>query len=180
MAKYKKKPVVIEAIQYTKLNKDKLIKFLGLSKENNLEELIISTLEGDMKASYGDYIIKGVKGEFYPCKPDIFKETYEEVKEEEETIVESIMVLIEKEVELQLEKYPLTMISHFICCLNPKMIEQLRGELEELSSKKITEIKAINIQGIIVVLYSFMKLENLKDGQIYIYPVFISPKKSIN
>ena len=87
--KFRKKPVEIEAIQFTKHNKDKLIEFLGLSKEDNLEELIISTLEGDLKASYGDYIIKGVKGEFYPCKPDIFKETYEEV-EEEETIIESI------------------------------------------------------------------------------------------
>lgn len=80
--KFRKKPVEIEAIQFTKHNKDKLIEFLGLSKEDNLEELIISTLEGDLKASYGDYIIKGVKGEFYPCKPDIFKETYEEVEEE--------------------------------------------------------------------------------------------------
>lgn len=179
MAKYKKKPVVIEAVQYTKHNKDRLIEFLGLSKENNLDVLIIKTLEGDMKASYGDYIIKGVKGEFYPCKPDIFKETYEEV-EEEETIVESIMVLIEKEVKLQLEKYPFTMISHFVCCLNPKMVEQLRRELEELSHKKINELKAINIQGITVELYSFIKLDNLKDGQIYIYPEFVSPNKSIN
>ena len=179
MAKYKKKPVVIDAVQYTKHNKDKLIEFLGLSKEDNLEELIISTLEGDMKASYGDYIIKGVKGEFYPCKPDIFKETYEEV-EEEETIVESIIELIQKEVNMQLERYPLIMISHFVCCLNPKMIEQLRGEMEHFSGKKIVELKYINIQGIIVKLYSFMKLENLKDGKIYIYPVFVSPNKSIN
>lgn len=44
-------------------------------------ELVIRTLEGDMTASYGDYIIKGVKGEFYPCKPDIFNETYELVEE---------------------------------------------------------------------------------------------------
>lgn len=40
-------------------------------------ELIIRTLEGDMRATYGDYIIKGVQGEFYPCKPDIFESTYE-------------------------------------------------------------------------------------------------------
>lgn len=79
MAKYRKKPVVIEAIQYTKNNKDRLIEFLGLSKEDNLDVLIIKILEGDMKASYGEYIIKVVKGEFYPCKPDIFNEIYEEV-----------------------------------------------------------------------------------------------------
>ena len=179
MAKYKKKPVVIEAVQYTKHNKDKLIEFLGLSKEYNLDVLIIKTLEGDMKASYGDYIIKGVKGEFYPCKPDIFKETYEEVKEEE-TIIESIMVLIEKEVKLQLEKYPFTTISHFNCYLNPKMVEQLREEVMQLSGKRIVELKSINIQGITVEFYSFTKLENLKDGEIYLYPDFTTTAKIMN
>ena len=43
------------------------------------EKLIIPTLEGDHEASVGDYIIKGVQGEFYPCKPDIFKQTYEKI-----------------------------------------------------------------------------------------------------
>lgn len=61
MAKYVKKPVVIEAYQTDK-------------------EMIIHTLEGDMKASVGDYIITGVNGEQYPCKPDIFKKTYEPVE----------------------------------------------------------------------------------------------------
>ena len=61
--KYVKKPVVIEAYQTDK-------------------EVIISTLEGDMKAMPGDYIITGVHGEQYPCKPDIFNETYEELKEQ--------------------------------------------------------------------------------------------------
>lgn len=46
------------------------------------EELYIRTLEGVMKANKGDYIIQGVKGEYYPCKPDVFKETYEEVQDE--------------------------------------------------------------------------------------------------
>lgn len=58
--KYRKKPVVIEAYQTDK-------------------EMIIHTLEGDMKASVGDYIITGVNGEQYPCKPDIFEKTYEPV-----------------------------------------------------------------------------------------------------
>lgn len=62
MARYRKKPVVIEAKQTDK-------------------EMIIHTLEGDMKASIGDYIITGVNGEKYPCKPDIFKKTYEKVEE---------------------------------------------------------------------------------------------------
>ena len=80
--KYRKKPVVIEAIQYigTDENKIKLYHFIDSQfyvDEN--ENLIIKTLEGDMRANIGDYIIKGVHGEFYPCKPDIFEETYESV-----------------------------------------------------------------------------------------------------
>lgn len=58
--KYQKKPVIIEAYQ-------------------TQEEKIIHTLEGDMKASVGDYIITGVRGEQYPCKPDIFEETYSQI-----------------------------------------------------------------------------------------------------
>ena len=49
-----------------------------------MEELIIETLEGDMKCSIGDWIIKGVNGEFYPCKPDIFEKTYDKVEGEDE------------------------------------------------------------------------------------------------
>lgn len=63
MAKYRKKPIVIEAFQ-------------------TAERVIISTLEGDMVANVGDWIITGVKGEQYPCKPDIFTATYELVEEE--------------------------------------------------------------------------------------------------
>lgn len=79
--KYRKKPVEIEAIQYigTDKNKIELYHFMGsltyYVDEN--EDLIIKTLEGNMRANIGDYIIKGVHGEFYPCKPDIFEETYE-------------------------------------------------------------------------------------------------------
>lgn len=58
---YRKKPILIEACQTD-------------------EEIIIHTLEGDMKASAGDYIITGVNGEQYPCKPDIFEKTYELVE----------------------------------------------------------------------------------------------------
>jgi hypothetical protein len=60
--KYRKKPVVVEAYQTDK-------------------EIIIHTLEGDMTASVGDYIITGVNGEKYPCKPDIFEKTYDEITE---------------------------------------------------------------------------------------------------
>lgn len=81
MAKYRKKPVVIEAIQFvgTDENKIELCHFIGVYNYyiDEDENLVIKTLEGNMKASVGDYIIKGVNGEFYPCKPDIFEKTYE-------------------------------------------------------------------------------------------------------
>ncbi len=78
--KYRKKPVVIEAIQLADENVDLLLKFCGDKiKSHPLTGVVIETLEGDMLASKGDYIIKGVKGEFYPCKPDIFEATYEKV-----------------------------------------------------------------------------------------------------
>ena len=83
MKKYRKKPVEIEAIQFTK---DSAIKIVEWSNHKVMEitrgkepKLIIRTLEGDLEATIGDFIIKGVKGEFYPCKPDIFEITYEEV-----------------------------------------------------------------------------------------------------
>ena len=87
MAKYRKKPVTIEAIQFldTPEQLDKLSNFMGeieVSYENPDKPVImIATLEGVMAASVGDYIIKGEDGEFYPCKPDIFKKTYEKVGE---------------------------------------------------------------------------------------------------
>ena len=79
--KFRKKPVVIEAIQYDGTNYEDIFKFTNSKAELHTKPnyLIILTLEGDMKAKINDWIIKGVKGEFYPCKPDIFEETYEEV-----------------------------------------------------------------------------------------------------
>ena len=99
--KYRKPPVVIEAIQFV-VTKEIPCKF-GMAKEYNVSEISkfmdsilhiptvpndtpdgrtyieIPTLEGNMEANVGDYIIKGVNGEFYPCKPDIFNKTHEEV-----------------------------------------------------------------------------------------------------
>ena len=79
--KYVKKPVVIEAIQFTGDNIQELVDWIDKSQLpcGDNTQLIITTLEGDMSARVSDYIIKGVKGEFYPCKPDIFELTYEEV-----------------------------------------------------------------------------------------------------
>ena len=96
--KYRKKPVVIEAVHWNGLNLSEIKGFVGNSATYELHdefynrgegipsippwhEITIHTLEGDHKCSKGDYIIKGVKGEFYPCKPDIFKQTYEIAQE---------------------------------------------------------------------------------------------------
>jgi len=77
--RYKKKPVVIEAIQYTGHNGKEIVAFVDREIVVNHNEFYIKTIEGQMKLSKNDFVIKGIKGEFYPCKPDIFKETYEEV-----------------------------------------------------------------------------------------------------
>lgn len=94
MTKFRKKPVVIEAIKWNPFEMmiHDVLKFMGTDKINMEEqgvlsvgkykgELIIKTLEGDMTVSEGDWIIKGIKGEFYPCKNDIFEATYEVVEE---------------------------------------------------------------------------------------------------
>lgn len=84
VTQFRKKPVVIEAIQLSKepdnVAEVALIEFLRDAdwSPDGDGGLVIRTLEGNMRADAGDYIIRGVKGEFYPCKPDIFAATYEE------------------------------------------------------------------------------------------------------
>ncbi len=98
MAKYRKKPVVIEAFKYDgdlkgadgkyyvpdwvvqAFDEGVLFYKLQLSPLHLPYELCIKTLEGNLQVSVGDYIIRGVNGELYPCKPDIFAKTYEEVE----------------------------------------------------------------------------------------------------
>lgn len=84
MPKFRTKPVVIEAIQYDGSNAEDISAWAARPDGNALIEefpighgLVIKTMEGNMQAIHGDWIIRGVKGEFYPCKPDIFKATYE-------------------------------------------------------------------------------------------------------
>lgn len=97
--KFRKKPVVIEAFQYDGDLKDREGKYyvpdwavkafkegtmyyiIPRTKPSDAPELYIKTLEGDHHVSIGDYVIQGVNGELYPCKPDIFEKTYEEVFE---------------------------------------------------------------------------------------------------
>lgn len=89
--KARKKPIVVEVAQFTRESilastpVEKRLpdwvmekaKITVTEKIHNSERLVIQTLEGDMTASIGDWIIKGVNGEVYPCKPDIFEKTYE-------------------------------------------------------------------------------------------------------
>lgn len=78
MPKFIKKPVAIEAIEWTGENVNEVLDFMDWRNADHDERngLVIHTLEGNHNATPGDYIIKGVAGEFYPCKPDIFKQTY--------------------------------------------------------------------------------------------------------
>lgn len=84
---YRKKPVCIEAVQFTRSNWDEIVSFTGNTahtlmiekRPNGIATCIIPTLEGQHIATENDFIIKGVHGEFYPCKPDIFEKTYEVV-----------------------------------------------------------------------------------------------------
>ena len=82
--KCRKKPVEVSAVQWTGFNTDEIKEFVGdaldifyPTLDPNLAFPIIHTLEGDMNVSHGDYIIRGVDREFYPCKEEIFYKTYE-------------------------------------------------------------------------------------------------------
>ena len=96
--KYRKKPVIIEAFKWDGKNQRGMFNFLTNNEKEDVPinsigvnfyidhnkvygGLIIKTLEGEHLANIGDFIIKGIKGEFYPCKPDIFEATYERVED---------------------------------------------------------------------------------------------------
>lgn len=88
--KYRKKPVVIEAMQFNGMDDYlKIIDWVNESGDTSSGDefeyktpiMLIPTLEGTMAANPGDYIIRGVNGEFYPCKPGIFEKTYDLVEE---------------------------------------------------------------------------------------------------
>lgn len=83
--KYRSKPVIKEAVQWTGKNYQEVLDFTSedvrIIKPWHDRAFIIPTPEGDMRACIGDYIIKGLRGELYPCKPDIFEESYEKIEE---------------------------------------------------------------------------------------------------
>lgn len=138
--KYRKKPVVIEAIKYEKKHIDRALDFcnnnenIQYNPEDN--EYYIHTLEGNMKVSEGDYIIKGINGEFYPCKPDIFEKTYETLdvenlgktdeakKRKQKNFFSTICHLADKSKEVESisgEKY-----KEIILRIKPKNIKEIR------------------------------------------------------
>jgi hypothetical protein len=94
MPKFRKKPIVIEAMIWDGSDHRSMYEFLGGGDKEFMNPcgenfyidhskvtggLMLKTLEGEHKASIGDYVIKGISGEYYPCKPDIFEKTYEQV-----------------------------------------------------------------------------------------------------
>ena len=86
MPKFRKKPIVIEAVQWKGDNFLEILKLSAESGRDIMQDFVgdcltITTLEGDMTANLNDWIIKGVRGEVYPCKPGIFAETYDPVTE---------------------------------------------------------------------------------------------------
>lgn len=84
--RYRKRPMVIEAMQWTGDNIHQIWDWAGAQDvygptEKNLNSLIISTLEGKMRCNLGDFVLKGIRGELYPCEKSIFIESYEEVED---------------------------------------------------------------------------------------------------
>lgn len=77
---YKKKPVTVSALKWDGTNLQEILLFTNNKAMMKSNTLIIPTLEGTMAAEIGSYIIRGIKGEYYPCRGDIFEDTYEEVK----------------------------------------------------------------------------------------------------
>jgi hypothetical protein len=92
--KYRKRPVVIEAIQFTGENHHEIVSWVGgpgpyfgkAAMVDRAGDVLIHTLEGNHRARPGDFVIRGVQGEFYPCKPDIFEATYEPAPPDDEEL----------------------------------------------------------------------------------------------
>lgn len=135
--KYKKKPVVIEAIKYEKAHIGRALDFCNKLRYNPHDnEYYVDTLEGCMKATEGDFIIKGVNGEFYPCKPDIFEKTYEKLdaenlgkteeakKRKQKNLFSAICYFADKSKNIKTiagEKY-----KEVVLILSPKNIEEIK------------------------------------------------------
>lgn len=195
MQKFVKKPVVVEAIQYNGINITEVESFVGaklptvwLSVEET--QLILSTLEGDMKVSKGDYVIKGVKGEFYPCKPDIFKQSYNIVEENNGILTEgekrvrtnfnvSSSKLVDTSKQLMAEAINLLsrdqhdVASYYYDNLNTTQYKELSGDYQRevaTAKTKIEEaamwaVKALTNDIHVVAFNSSTKVEDKKENE---------------
>lgn len=141
--KYRKKPVVIEAFQYD----GDLINSNGVPyvPEWMLEaphyydgeppcELYVKTLEGDMHVSVGDYVIRGINGEIYPCKPDIFVKTYEQANSSQDGVINQINIkrshfMNLPKVEINMLKRANVQIINMLFKLKKKSLSYLRNTL---------------------------------------------------
>jgi len=79
MPKFRRKPTVVDAVQWTGANPDEVLHFIGIESDATVFNETMRTLKGNMLVSKGDWIIRAVKGEVYSCRPDTFTETYEPV-----------------------------------------------------------------------------------------------------
>ena len=148
MPKFIKKPIEIEAIQWNGWNLQEIKEFVGdslvyeyydaaweVSKGPAMVDMKIKTLEGKMQVSVGDYIIKGVKGEFYPCKPDIFVMTYEAKTE--------IIVSVNEAEQLKKEIERLNIILEDYACRYGKVTR----EKHEVTNKVVNIVADLIWQG---------------------------------
>lgn len=143
MSRFKKKPLVIDAIQWRGDNWDEVYKWImswgledpGVAKDPVYSTVTVSTLEGEMRANRGDWIIHGIAGEFYPCKPDIFCSSYSEEGTEQIEELPS-WHYYEAHVTIKPLKYPQDYVDlESLCRKNAfrpaKLLMQKDGRLEE-------------------------------------------------
>ena len=135
--KFVKKPVVIDAVQWFKLGDHPMV----MPSPNNDSRGVLATLEGAMEVSPGDWIICGVKGEFYPCKPDIFLETYELAQVQNDSTLGELLMYQESLAEEQRR-----MAADAVAKENAEKAEQERIKLhamfEEMKQRITKNIKA--------------------------------------
>ena len=156
---FRKKPVVIEAIQFDGTNKEEIHNFVGdaIGQDVNSKDLFITTLEGIMIASVGDYVIKGVQGEFYPCKPDIFEQTYNEVQENASDLITEVNVTELLKIAKQSEHQYNAVVKH------KKENERLERELKSCNYVFMKEY----IENLKTVLFKIKNIAEMAIKEMY-------------
>ena len=143
--KYRKKPVVVEAIQLTNKNLLEVKEWCNGELVPNAEtsgyDLYISTLEGIMYADINDYIIQGVEGEFYPCKPDIFEKTYE-VASQQSQLDDNQKIVLEWLKQTAPTGKPMQVVFWMMNNAAWGYLDELRDPLMELTDKQQFEVLA--------------------------------------